>query len=842
VCYLRFPYYIKGICDSTNGLPLKNPQGDVKALKALQPPANDYNLLGHINIRSLRTTSATVLIDPLHENMDNIAARRSTMVNEAEGENDKFSIPRPDPIEMLRTASVTSQEGGSLETESIASTASRSPLGLERCLPVSPAPATATEEDESPRGFGQSQAQSSSSSALSALKQQHVDRFPTSPAGFHERGHTSSSTPTALSFTRSLIFYGEGSMTTENVLACQMIQEARKFRKKYQGERGVGKGVPCATNKKALSYKWGENSIIEIYDEDESEPTNLTPVPTIMEFMSDYNRLVEIVRDGATRSFSWQRLHMLNSAFKQHQIANGQVENEAQSRLLGTDFFRTAKVDNHIHLAAAASAKQFVDFVRTKLMTEPDTVVLEEGDTLKEVFDKAGLDTDHLTIDAFNVLADYSVYQRFDNFNAKYSPFKLAQMRRIFLKVDNAIQGRYFAELTKLVLQRHEDGKGHKSFTEMRLSIYGMERNEWEKCANWVLRDWEGGVFPGPVLSSKNRWLVQIPRLWRIYSRKNKKGRPTTSSPASFNEMLENIFVPIVEATLNPEKHPKVAELLNHIVGFDSVDDEGNAESGCSCTSPKKWTNEENPAYCWQLYYLWANIKVVNEIRKSKGLNTFTLRPHAGETGDVMHLAATYILADSINHGINLDKQVTLQHLYYLDQIGLSVSPLSNNFLFRKMKDSPFPKFFRRGLNVTLSTDDPLLFHMSDDPLLEEYSVARATFDLSMTDLCELSRNSIMQSGFEDSLKKKWLGENYGLGAKHCDSEKTHVPYIRAKFRAEHLALEHMLIRLMAAGKKDSILKEMQEQFGIARTAHRNILMEHNLLNEELDRTVFQPG
>ena len=67
-----------------------------------------------------------------------------------------------------------------------------------------------------------------------------------------------------------------------------------------------------------------------------------------------------------------------------------------------------------------------------------------------------------------------------------------------------------------------------------------------------------------------------------------------------------------------------------------------------------------------------------------------------------------------------------LQYLYFLDQIGLSIAPLSNNFLFRKMKDNPFSKFFRRGMNVALSTDDPLLFHMSDDPLLEEYSVARA--------------------------------------------------------------------------------------------------------------------
>ena len=108
-----------------------------------------------------------------------------------------------------------------------------------------------------------------------------------------------------------------------------------------------------------------------------------------------------------------------------------------------------------------------------------------------------------------------------------------------------------------------------------------------------------------------------------------------------------------------------------------------------------------------------------------------------------MHLAATYMLCRSINHGINLDKQVSLQYLYYLDQVsvtcsiivmvqrniltilfchnkgGMSISPLSNNFLCRKIAQSPFPKMFKRGLNVTLSTDDPLLFHMSDDALLE---------------------------------------------------------------------------------------------------------------------------
>jgi AMP deaminase len=86
------------------------------------------------------------------------------------------------------------------------------------------------------------------------------------------------------------------------------------------------------------------------------------------------------------------------------------------------------------------------------------------------------------------------------------------------------------------------------------------------------------------------------------------------------------------------------------------------------------------------------------------------------------------------------------------------------------MAENPIKKFFRRGLNVTLSTDDrPLLFHLSDDALLEEYSVARATFDLSMTDMMEMARNSVLQSGFEEEFKTKYLGEDYRKGATFCD-------------------------------------------------------------------------
>lgn len=625
-----------------------------------------------------------------------------------------------------------------------------------------------------------------------------------------------------LSFTRSLIFYGAGSITQENKRACTSIQKCRAFRKKYCGQKGVLVDHALLQEKDPakLSFQFGADGIMELFHES-SPGKNICQVPSIQHFKEDYNALTEMTSEGAVRSFSFQRLQLLSTSFKMHTTMNTQMETEEQSNLLGTDFYRTMKIDNHIHAAAANSAKQFVDFVSNKLETEGDTVVLADGKTLRQVFDEAGLDKDHLTIDAFSVLADYSVYQRFDNFNENFSPFRMADMRRIFLKSQNHINGRFFAELLKIVLSRHENSKGHNSAAEMRLSIYGMERHEWLDLAKWLLTDWKSKDFPGNMMSTDNRWVIQIPRLWRIYSKKHEARQP------NFAEMLENIFTPMFEATLDPRAHPEVAETLQHIVAIDSVDDEGASEEALSGDKPADWKSQKSPSYAWQTYFIWANLCVLNKLRKSKGLNIITFRPHAGETGDPMHLGATYMLCESINHGINLEHQVSLQYLYYLDQIGLSISPLSNNFLFRKIRDNPFPKFFRRGLNVTLSTDDPLLFHMSDDALLEEYSVARASFDLSMTDLMELARNSILQSGFEDEFKKKWLGENYAKGVTFCDEKITHVPLIRAKYRAEHLAIEHMLCHLVAAGKGDQVLSEMKDQFGLARDAHRNCLFDN---------------
>jgi AMP deaminase len=92
---------------------------------------------------------------------------------------------------------------------------------------------------------------------------------------------------------------------------------------------------------------------------------------------------------------------------------------------------------------------------------------------------------------------------------------------------------------------------------------------------------------------------------------------------------------------------------------------------------------------------------------------TFVFRPHSGEAGDTDHLTSAFLTSHSISHGILLRKVPALQYLFYLKQIGIAMSPLSNNALFLTFERNPLPDFIKAGLNVSLSTDDPLQFHFT---------------------------------------------------------------------------------------------------------------------------------
>ena len=71
-----------------------------------------------------------------------------------------------------------------------------------------------------------------------------------------------------------------------------------------------------------------------------------------------------------------------------------------------------------------------------------------------------------------------------------------------------------------------------------------------------------------------------------------------------------------------------------------------------------------------------------------------------------------------------------MSYVMFNEQIGLAMSPLSNNSLFLDYHRNPFHLFFQRGLNVSLSTDDPLQIHLTKEPLVEEYSIAASVISL----------------------------------------------------------------------------------------------------------------
>ncbi|CAM9022225.1 unnamed protein product [Wickerhamomyces anomalus] len=253
------------------------------------------------------------------------------------------------------------------------------------------------------------------------------------------------------------------------------------------------------------------------------------------------------------------------------------------------------------------------------------------------------------------------------------------------------------------------------------------------------LADW---VIDNNLLSHNVRWLIQVPRLYDIYKK--------TGLVSSFQDIIKNLFQPLFEVSQDPSKNPKLHVFLQRVIGFDSVDDESKIDRRFhkKYPVPSLWDASQNPPYS---YYL---------------------------------------------------KIPFVQYLYYLDQVGVAMSPLSNNALFLTYDKNPFPYYFKRGLNVSLSTDDPLQFSYTREPLIEEYSVAAQIYKLSNVDMCELAKNSVIQSGWEHNIKKHWLGSDFGKGGINGnDVEKTNVPDIRVAYREETLLTEYDLINYYAGLK-----------------------------------------
>ncbi|OLY77992.1 AMP deaminase [Smittium mucronatum] len=497
------------------------------------------------------------------------------------------------------------------------------------------------------------------------------------------------------------------------------------------------------------------------------------------EFFNDFDFILSLVHDGPTKTWTYKRLKYLEVRWQMYlQLYELQERLECKN-VPHRDFYNVRKVDTHVHLASCMNQKHLLRFIKFKIKTEPDQhVIIRDGQSLslKQVFQSLNLTAYEISIDTLDMHAHKDTFHRFDKFNLKYNPIGESRLRTIFLKTDNYIHGKYFSELVKQVFDDLESSK--YQMAEYRVSIYGQSIDEWDKLAKWVINN--------KVVSHNVRWLIQVPRLYSNYK--------SLGTISSFQDIIYNIFNPLFEVTKNPSKYPELHAFLQRVVGFDSVDDESKiGKKFQELPTPNNWTNQFNPPYSYYCYYMYANITTLNQFRKHLGYNTFVFRPHAGEAGEIDNLVSAFLTSFGISHGILLRKAPVLQYMFYIKQIGIAMSPLSNNALFLSYERNPLKSYFYQGLNVSLSTDDPLQFHYTKEPLIEEYSVASQVYRFSNVDMCELALNSVIQSGFEKRLKSHWIGHDY-LRHGTYDVNKTNVPSMRLNYRKSTLQQEKRLL------------------------------------------------
>jgi adenosine deaminase/aminodeoxyfutalosine deaminase len=152
-----------------------------------------------------------------------------------------------------------------------------------------------------------------------------------------------------------------------------------------------------------------------------------------------------------------------------------------------------------------------------------------------------------------------------------------------------------------------------------------------------------------------------------------------------------------------------------------------------------------------ELSLLAADFRSVYEHAAKSGLERMV---HAGEIGNASSVreAVEQLGVSRIGHGIAVMNDAYVMDFLSEREVTLELCPTSNirtGALARQLgqphaqiRQHPLPEFLRRGLNVTLSTDDPAMFETT---LLEEYGHA-VQMGLHQEEILRLAEMSFQSS------------------------------------------------------------------------------------------------
>jgi adenosine deaminase len=141
---------------------------------------------------------------------------------------------------------------------------------------------------------------------------------------------------------------------------------------------------------------------------------------------------------------------------------------------------------------------------------------------------------------------------------------------------------------------------------------------------------------------------------------------------------------------------------------------------------------------------------------------------HAGEEGpaDYIHEALDLLFVERIDHGVRCDEDPDLVQRLIEKQIPLTVCPLSNLKLcvVKDLRQHNFAKLLRKGVAVTINSDDPAYF---GGYIGENYRQTAIALDLTAKELVTCAENAVHAS-FLTPTQKLALTNAIHLEAQHA--------------------------------------------------------------------------
>jgi adenosine deaminase len=129
---------------------------------------------------------------------------------------------------------------------------------------------------------------------------------------------------------------------------------------------------------------------------------------------------------------------------------------------------------------------------------------------------------------------------------------------------------------------------------------------------------------------------------------------------------------------------------------------------------------------------------------------------HAGEAAGPQSIwdAIDFLKVERIGHGVAAREDPKLVTYLKEKQIGIEMNPISNvrTGVVNSIKDHPIREFFDKGLLVTVSSDDPSLFHTD---LNNELIQIHEHLGFTLPELFKLSMNGIETAFIDESMKKE---------------------------------------------------------------------------------------